>query len=106
MSSFETFPEQAEAKRLLRAALADGPAHAYLLHGPRGVGKRENLPDGVRFHEADIRNGTTEVFDEARPEVCFHLAAQADVRVSVERPDYDADVNVVGTIRVLEELDV
>ena len=39
--SFETLPEQAEAKRLLTAALADGPAHAYLFHGPRGVGKRE-----------------------------------------------------------------
>ncbi|HWB56244.1 MAG TPA: hypothetical protein VG479_04835 [Gaiellaceae bacterium] len=40
MDSFETFPEQGEAKRLLRAALAEGPAHAYLFHGPRGVGKR------------------------------------------------------------------
>ncbi|HET8606882.1 MAG TPA: hypothetical protein VFL66_07605 [Gaiellaceae bacterium] len=35
------FPEQLEAKRLLDAALQDGPAHAYLFHGPRGVGKRE-----------------------------------------------------------------
>ena len=40
MDSFETFPEQDEAKRLLRAALGEGPAHAYLFHGPRGVGKR------------------------------------------------------------------
>ena len=40
MDTFETFPEQDEAKRLLRAALAEGPAHAYLFHGPRGVGKR------------------------------------------------------------------
>jgi len=38
--SFESFPEQEEAKRLLAAALADGPAHAYLFHGPPGVGKR------------------------------------------------------------------
>jgi DNA polymerase III subunit delta' len=38
--SFESFPEQEEAKRLLTAALADGPAHAYLFHGPPGVGKR------------------------------------------------------------------
>jgi len=38
--SFETFPEQEGAKRLLAAALAEGPAHAYLFHGPRGVGKR------------------------------------------------------------------
>jgi DNA polymerase-3 subunit delta' len=37
---FESFPEQAEAKRLLRAALGEGPSHAYLFHGPAGVGKR------------------------------------------------------------------
>ena len=37
---FERFPEQEEAKRLLTAALAEGPAHAYLFHGPPGVGKR------------------------------------------------------------------
>lgn len=41
MASFETFPEQPEAKRLLAAALAEGPAHAYLFHGPAGVGKRQ-----------------------------------------------------------------
>ena len=40
MDTFETFPEQDEAKALLRAALAEEPAHAYLFHGPRGVGKR------------------------------------------------------------------
>jgi DNA polymerase III subunit delta' len=37
--SFSSFPEQEEAKRLLRAALADDVAHAYLFHGPPGVGK-------------------------------------------------------------------
>ena len=40
MTSFQGFPEQAEARRLLDAALADGPAHAYLFHGPPGVGKQ------------------------------------------------------------------
>src|SRR3954447_13796454 len=38
--SFESFPEQEEAKGLLAAALSEGPAHAYLFHGPAGVGKR------------------------------------------------------------------
>jgi DNA polymerase-3 subunit delta' len=38
--SFDSFPEQQEAKRLLRAALGDQLAHAYLFHGPPGVGKR------------------------------------------------------------------
>ena len=41
MTAFADVPEQAEAKRLLEAALADGPAHAYLFHGPPGVGKRQ-----------------------------------------------------------------
>ena len=41
MSTFARFSEQAEAGRLLDAALREGPAHAYLFHGPRGVGKRE-----------------------------------------------------------------
>jgi DNA polymerase-3 subunit delta' len=41
LDAFEQLPEQAEAKRLLRAALSEGPAHAYLFHGPAGVGKRE-----------------------------------------------------------------
>ena len=40
LASFDSVPEQGEAKRLLAAALADGPAHAYLFHGPAGVGKR------------------------------------------------------------------
>lgn len=40
MERFASVPEQPEAKRLLEAALADGAAHAYLLHGPAGVGKR------------------------------------------------------------------
>jgi DNA polymerase-3 subunit delta' len=40
MEHFASVPEQPEAKRLLEAALAEGPAHAYLLYGPPGVGKR------------------------------------------------------------------
>jgi UDP-glucose 4-epimerase len=65
-------------------------------------GKRENLPEGVRLVERDLREGLAEVFGEARPEVCFHLGAQVDVRVSVDRPAHDASVNVLGTIEVLE----
>ena len=65
-------------------------------------GKRENLPEGVRLVERDVREGLAEVFGEARPELCFHLGAQVDVRVSVDRPAHDASVNVLGTIEVLE----
>jgi UDP-glucose 4-epimerase len=66
------------------------------------TGRREKVPGGTEFHEGDIRSDTAALFADVRPELCFHLAAQADVRVSVERPDYDADVNVLGTLRVLE----
>jgi UDP-glucose 4-epimerase len=65
-------------------------------------GKRENLAGGARLHEGDIRKDVASVFAVAQPDVCFHLAAQIDVRVSVEHPDVDADVNVVGTLHVLE----
>jgi UDP-glucose 4-epimerase len=65
-------------------------------------GSRDNVADAARLHEGDIRRDAASVFAEARPDVCFHLAAQIDDRVSVEQPDHDADVNVVGTIRVLE----
>src|SRR5436305_3078335 len=64
-------------------------------------GRRENVSGGAELHVADIRDPDA-VFDSARPEVVFHLAAQADVRASVARPDVDADVNVIGTVRILE----
>ncbi|MFL5950148.1 MAG: NAD-dependent epimerase/dehydratase family protein [Gaiellaceae bacterium] len=65
-------------------------------------GRRENLGEGAQLHVGDIRRDAGALFAEVRPDVCFHLAAQIDVRVSVERPDFDADINVVGTLHVLE----
>ena len=72
------------------------------------TGKRENLAGalerGARLEEVDIRDGAAvnAVFERAQPELVFHLAAQIDVRVSVEDPATDAQANVVGTIEVLE----
>jgi UDP-glucose 4-epimerase len=66
------------------------------------TGSREKVPEGATLAEGDIRTDSAALFDRVRPELCFHLAAQADVGTSVERPDYDADVNVVGTVRLLE----
>jgi UDP-glucose 4-epimerase len=66
------------------------------------TGKRENVAAEARFYEADIRTGCPEVFEDFRPEALSHQGAQMDVRRSVREPDFDADVNVVGTIRLLE----
>lgn len=65
-------------------------------------GKRENVSAGAELHVRDIREPLEDLFDTIRPEAVFHLAAQADVRVSVEQPVMDAEVNVLGTVRVLE----
>ena len=67
-------------------------------------GRRERVNPAAAFMEADIRDAAVldAAFDDARPDACFHLAAQADVRVSVDDPAFDGDVNVLGTIRVLE----
>jgi len=55
------------------------------------------------FVEADIVTADLgAVLDEYRPEVVFHLAAQIDVRRSVAEPQFDASVNVVGTVRLAE----
>ncbi|MDT5224706.1 MAG: UDP-glucose 4-epimerase, partial [Mycobacterium sp.] len=63
--------------------LADNPAHVFV--------------------EADIVTADLEaILDEHQPEVVFHLAAQIDVRNSVADPQFDASVNVIGTIRVAE----
>ena len=72
------------------------------------TGKRSNLrralDRGITLHEVDVRDADAvhEVIAAARPELVFHLAAQIDVRYSVERPTADAQTNVLGTIAVLE----
>jgi len=71
-------------------------------------GKRENLEQaierGAELRVGDVRDVelVAELFATSRPEVVFHLAAQVDVRYSVEHPPDDASANVLGTIAVLE----
>src|ERR1019366_2710925 len=72
------------------------------------TGKRENLEQalakGAQLEQADVGDAeaVTRIFDIVRPEVVFHLAAQIDVRISVEDPARDATTNVLGTIAVLQ----
>ena len=74
------------------------------------TGSLANLADAraeaghrVSFQRMDIRDpAVVEVVQRRQPEVVFHLAAQADVRVSVERPAFDTEVNVLGSVNILE----
>lgn len=59
--------------------------------------------DAVAFHHLDVRDAALPaLLNRAHPDVVFHLAAQADVRVSVSRPLFDAEVNVLGSLNVIE----
>jgi UDP-glucose 4-epimerase len=72
------------------------------------TGKRENLElalaGGAQLEQANVADAEVvgRIFDGVRPEVVFHLAAQIDVRISVDDPARDATTNVLGTIAVLE----
>jgi UDP-glucose 4-epimerase len=72
------------------------------------TGRRENLEPalerGAQLAEDDIRdtNRMRELFAVTKPDVVYHLAAQIDVRVSTARPSYDTEVNVLGTVSLLE----
>jgi UDP-glucose 4-epimerase len=71
-------------------------------------GKLENLVGalaaGAELHEVDTRDAAAvmRVFEAARPQLVFHLAAQIDVRLSVEQPTVDAEINILGALNVLE----
>jgi UDP-glucose 4-epimerase len=64
---------------------------------------RANGTGRFHFHQLDVRSpAVVELMARRHPEVVYHLAAQADVRVSVADPVLDADINVLGSLRVLE----
>ncbi len=67
-------------------------------------GQMIRVPGEAEFHETDIRSADelAGIVRASGAATIFHLAAQADVRKAVEDPGYDADVNVIGTINVLE----
>ncbi|MGH2679420.1 MAG: NAD-dependent epimerase/dehydratase family protein, partial [Actinomycetota bacterium] len=74
------------------------------------TGRMENLADAsgrgdaFTFEQADVRTeAAAEVFARHRPEVVMHLAAQAGVRPSLDDPDHDASVNIMGSLNVLRQ---
>ncbi len=83
-------------------------SHEVLVVDDLSTGHADNLAParargGVKLHQLDIRDESlTKVAERFLPDVVFHLAAQAAVPVSVKQPRFDAEVNVVGTINVLE----
>jgi len=77
--------------------------HQVVIVDNLATGKRENLPASATFYEIDIRDqALRSVFTEARPEVVIHHAAHIDVTRSVREPTYDASINILGSLNLLE----
>ncbi len=68
------------------------------------AGKRDQVNRAARFHEIDLRDADAvrRVIEAETPEIIVHLAAQMDVRRSVADPPYDAQVNIVGFLNLIE----
>jgi UDP-glucose 4-epimerase len=67
------------------------------------TGRVSNLNPAAKFYEIDIRDPKLrDIFDAERPDYISHHAAQMDVRRSVAQPLFDADVNILGSINVIE----
>jgi DNA polymerase-3 subunit delta' len=98
LASFDSIPEQAEAKRLLAAALADGPAHAYLFHGPAGVGKRATA---VAF-ASELLGGDARVERRSHPDLyvleplgdLIRIDAVREMRRDLHMRPFEADRRV------------
>lgn len=77
--------------------------HEVVVVDDLSTGRRSNLNPAATFYQIDIRSDDlSEVFEKEKPQVINHHAAQMDVRRSVVDPLFDADVNVLGSIKLIE----
>ncbi|MCL4464634.1 MAG: NAD-dependent epimerase/dehydratase family protein [Chloroflexi bacterium] len=77
--------------------------HEVVVVDNLSTGKAENLPPHIRLHPVDIRSPQlAEVFAAERPEVVNHHAAQISVNFSLREPRFDAEVNVLGSLNVID----
>jgi len=68
------------------------------------TGKREKVGDSIKFYQGDLRDRAfvKRVIVEEKPEIIYHLAAQASVPESLKNPVEDADINIIGTLNLLD----
>ena len=89
------------ASHVVDLYLANG--HEVVILDDLSTGRASNLNPAARFIHMDIRDPrVAEVFERERPAVVNHHAAQMDVRRSIIEPLFDADVNIVGSLNLLE----
>lgn len=91
------------ASQIAEAYLAAG--HSVTIVDNLSTGRKANVPQGATFVEADIRDAAAmnKLFSSTSFDLMSHHAAQMDVRKSVADPVYDASVNVLGVLTLLQE---
>ena len=78
--------------------------HEVVVVDDLSTGKRRNLNRAAEFYKRDVQGSRLDgVFRRERPVVLIHLAAQMNIRRSVEDPLFDAQVNILGTLNVLDQ---
>ena len=83
-------------------ALVEG-GHEVAVVDNLSTGRKENLNPKAKFYESDITATAQieKIFTEFSPEAIYHLAAQISVRTSVEKPENDIKINLIGTVNLL-----
>ena len=79
-------------------------SHEVAIIDDLSSGKRERLNPRAHFYQADLRHArrVAEIIEQERPDAIYQLAAQMDVRRSVADPAFDAEVNLVGMLNLME----
>jgi len=78
--------------------------HQVVIVDDLSTGFRKNIPAEATFYPVDIRDpDLSKVFEKEKPEIVDHHAAQIDVRKSVVDPMFDAQVNVLGSLNLLQQ---
>jgi UDP-glucose 4-epimerase len=90
------------ASHVADACIAAG--HDVAILDDLSRGSMKNVNPKARFHRGDVRDHdfVEHVFSTEKPEAINHHAAQMDVRRAVEEPVFDASVNIIGSIQLLE----
>ncbi len=89
------------ASHLVDRLIKEG--HKVVIIDNLSTGRKENINPKAKFYKLDIQSPTVaDVFKKEKPEIVFHLAAQIDVRKSVEDPLEDAKTNILGSLNIIQ----
>ncbi|MBI5207373.1 MAG: NAD-dependent epimerase/dehydratase family protein [Candidatus Firestonebacteria bacterium] len=77
--------------------------HQVVIIDNLSTGFKKNINKKAKFYKIDIRDKKiNEIFENEKPDFVNHHAAQMDVRKSIQEPEYDADVNILGSLNIIE----